>query len=78
MVDCFDINFVNATYWGIIDKDELQYYKRLPYYHIMDEIVAVIPNDKINNATGQLIAYDTDNILLNDQITSSLAYNRKK
>jgi len=43
----FDIDFVNATYWGTIDKDELQYYKMLPYYHIMDEIVAVIPNDKV-------------------------------
>ena len=49
-----------------------------------DEITAItqqniISDDKFNNATGQLIHYDTDNILLNNQqVTSSLAYNRKK
>ena len=51
---------------------------------INDEINAitqqnVISDDKINNAAGQLIDHDTDNILLNNQqITSSLVYNRKK
>ena len=49
-----------------------------------DEITAITQqnityDDKFNNATGQLIDYDTDNILLNNQqITSSIAYNRKK
>ena len=49
-----------------------------------DEIAAITQqnitsDNKFNNATGQLINYDTDNILLNNQqITSSLAYNRKK
>ena len=49
-----------------------------------DEITAInqqkiIYNDKLNNSTGQFINYDTDNILLNNQqITSSLVYNRKK
>ena len=49
-----------------------------------DEITAItqqnITSDNtFNNATGQLIHYNTNNILLNNQqITSSLAYNRKK
>ena len=49
-----------------------------------DEITAItqqniISDDKVNNANGQLINYDTDNILLNNQqVTSSLVYNRKK
>ena len=49
-----------------------------------DEITAITQQDitsydKCDNSTGQLIDYDTNNILLNNQqVTSSLVYNRKK
>lgn len=41
-----DVGHVNGTYWGLVDADALQYYQMLNLYQLMDQIVAVVPNDK--------------------------------
>lgn len=50
----FDIDYVNGTYWGTINKDELLYYKALKDYIELSEIVAVVPNNKIEVSFKQL------------------------
>ena len=42
-----NLEWVNGTYWGLIDKDALQFYQRLSMVQYMDEMVAVLPKNKI-------------------------------
>lgn len=40
-----ELKFVNGIYWGVIDEDSLQYYKRTGGYILLDELLAIIPKN---------------------------------
>ena len=42
-----EVAFANGIYWGLMEEDELQYYRRKNTYQYMDELIAVIPKDGI-------------------------------
>ena len=39
------LDFVNGIYWGTIDEDELQYYRRRSPFQYVDGVMAVIPRN---------------------------------
>ena len=62
IVKDLDIGYVNGTYWGTIDYRALEYYEYIHKYQYMDELVAVIPNNKIMPSREQL-ELESGNIL---------------
>ena len=54
------LDFVNGIYWGNIDEDELQYYKRKNAVQYFDEIFAIIRKD------GQILTVEEQDFISNN------------
>lgn len=42
-----ELSFVNGVYWGVIDEDSLQYYRRNINFVDLDNIVALVPKNGV-------------------------------